>query len=57
MIIVLRSDFVGEAEALIAAEPYKQAGGFSASSIRLWSQVLPAEPGALQRTLMEERAK
>ncbi len=57
MIIILRTDSINEAQAFIAAEPYNQAGGFSSLSIRPWSQVLPAEPGALQRTLMEERAK
>jgi uncharacterized protein YciI len=56
MIIILRTDSRDEAEAFLASEPYNRAGGFSHVGMGPWSQVIPAAPGALERTLSEERA-
>ena len=57
MIIVVDAGSLDDARAFIAAEPYNRMGGFTAVTVRPWSQVLPeTEPGALERVLANERA-
>ena len=57
MVIVIDADSESAARAFIDAEPYNRHGGFSAVTIRPWTQVLPEpSPGSLQRTLDTERA-
>ncbi len=56
MIIIVEASSTDDANAFIAAEPYNRRGGFSAVTVRPWSQVLPElEPGSLQRTYDSER--